>query len=70
MIRPVAAIVVLALFSPGCAQHAEWLHRQPGVESTIGTDPSAAPAGTVIGPRGMGVDLTERLPIVSNVQKA
>jgi hypothetical protein len=70
MIRPVAPIVVLALFSPGCAHHADWLHRQPAVESTIGTDPSAVPAGTVIGPRGLGVDLTERSPIVSNDQKA
>jgi hypothetical protein len=69
MIRQAAAIVVLALFSPGCAHDAEWLHRHPGVESTIGTDPNAAPAGTVIGPRGMGVDLTERSPILSNDQK-
>jgi hypothetical protein len=70
MIRQAAAIVVLALFSPGCAHDAEWMHRQPAVESTIGTDPSEAPAGTVLGPRGLGVDLTERSPIVSKDQKA
>jgi hypothetical protein len=69
MIRQAAAIVVLVLFSPGCAHNAEWMHRHPGVESTIGTDPSTVPAGTVIGPRGMGVDLTERSPIVAYDQK-
>ena len=62
MIKRAFAIAILALFLPGCAHDAEWMHRQPAVESTIGSDPNGAPAGTVLGPRGMGVDLTEALP--------
>ena len=59
MIKRAFAIAILAFVLPGCAHDAEWMHRQPAVESTIGSDPSKAPAGTVSGPRGMGVDLTE-----------
>ncbi len=44
----------------GCAHNAESMQRQPAVESTIGTDPSKLPAGTVDGPRDMGVDLSDR----------
>ena len=58
MIKRTFAIAMLAFVLPGCAHEAEWMHRQPAVESTIGSDPSKAPAGTVSGPRGMGVDLT------------
>jgi hypothetical protein len=58
MIKRALAIAMLAFVLPGCAHDAEWMHRQPAVESTIGTDPNEAPAGTVSGPRGMGVDLT------------
>jgi hypothetical protein len=70
MLRQAAAVVVFALLCPGCAHDAEWMHRQPAIESTIGTDPSTVPAGTVYGPSGLGVDLTGRSPIVSNDQKA
>jgi hypothetical protein len=58
MITRAFAVAILAFLLPGCAHDAEWMHRQPAVESTIGTDPNEAPAGTVLGPRGMGVDLT------------
>jgi hypothetical protein len=62
MIKRAFAIAILAFVVPGCAQDAEWMHRQPPVESTIGSDPNEAPAGTVSGPRGMGVDLTGASP--------
>ena len=62
MIKRAFAIAILAFVLPGCAHDAEWRHRQPAVESTIGTDPNKAPAGTVSGPRGMGVDLTGASP--------
>ena len=62
MINRKFAIAILAFVLPGCAHDAEWMHRQPAVESTIGTDPNKAPAGTVSGPRGMGVDLTGASP--------
>jgi hypothetical protein len=52
------AIALLALVIPGCAHNAEWMQRQPGVESTIGTDFNKAPAGKVIPPPGLGVDLS------------
>jgi hypothetical protein len=56
--------LVLALFTTmlsGCADK-DWMIRKPGVESTIGNDPSKFPAGKVIPPPGMGVDLGARLP--------
>jgi hypothetical protein len=62
MIKRTFAIAILAFVAPGCAHDAEWMHRQPAVESTIGSDPNEAPAGTVSGPRGMGVDLTGASP--------
>ncbi len=54
-----AAVVlgVLVLLLPGCAHDHDWLIRRPGVESTIGKDPNKEPAGKVIPPAGMGVDL-------------
>lgn len=64
------AIPFLACALPGCAHDAEWMHRQPAVESTIGSDPNEAPSGTVIGPRGMGVDLTGASPKVFDNFKA
>ena len=51
---------VLALMLPGCAHNAGWLQRQPAVESTIGNDPKKMPAGKVIPPPGLGVDLSDR----------
>ena len=62
MTKRTFAIAILVFVLPGCAHDAEWMHRQPAVESTIGSDPNEAPAGTVSGPRGMGVDLTGELP--------
>jgi hypothetical protein len=64
------AIAILAFVLPGCAHDAAWMHRQPAVESTIGSDPNEAPAGTVSGPRGMGVDLTGALPNALDSLKA
>jgi hypothetical protein len=64
------AIAILAFVLPGCAHDAAWMHRQPAVESTIGSDPNEAPAGTVSGPRGMGVDLTGTLPNALDSLKA
>jgi hypothetical protein len=51
------SIAILALLVPGCAHDTEWMHRQPGVESTIGRDFHKEPAGKVIPPAGLGVDL-------------
>jgi hypothetical protein len=62
MIKRTFAVAILAFVLPGCAHDAAWMHRQPAVESTIGSDPSEIPAGTVAGPRGMGVDLTAASP--------
>src|SRR5207237_8691695 len=62
MIKRAVALGVLAVILPGCAHDSEWLHRQPAVESTIGTDPNKVPAGKVYGPAGMGVDLSDRSP--------
>ena len=70
VIKRAFAIAILAFVLPGCAHDAEWMHRQPAVESTIGSDPSKAPAGTVSGPRGMGVDLTGDLPKALDCLKA
>ena len=70
MIKRTLAIAILAFVVPGCAHDAEWMHRQPAVESTIGSDPSKAPAGTVSGPRGMGVDLTGASPNALDSLKA
>ena len=62
MIKRLVALGVLAGILPGCAHDAEWLHRQPAVESTLGRDPNKMPAGKVISPAGMGVDLSEGSP--------
>ncbi len=70
MIKRASAIAILAFVLPGCAHDAEWMHRQPAVESTIGSDPREAPAGTVLGPRGMGVDLTWASPKALDSVKA
>ena len=70
MIKRAFAIAILAFVLPGCAHDAEWMHRHPGVESTIGSDPNEAPAGTVSGPRGMGVDLTGESPKAPDTLKA
>ncbi len=70
MIRRAFAVAILAFVLPGCAHDAGWMHRQPAVESTIGSDPNEAPAGTVSGPRGMGVDLTGASPKAPDGLKA
>jgi hypothetical protein len=57
--RSLALTVVIMMLS-GCAHDAEWLQRQDPVQSTIGNDASKAPAGKVIPPPGMGVDLGQR----------
>ena len=57
MFRRELLIAILALFVPGCAHNRDWLQRQPGVESTIGRDFRKEPAGKVIPPAGLGVDL-------------
>lgn len=50
-------LATLAIGVAGCAHDAEWMQRQEPVESTIGKDPRDAPAGKVIPPPGMGVDM-------------
>ena len=70
MIKRAFAIAILAFVLPGCAHDAEWMHRQPAVESTIGTDPNEAPAGSVSPPRGMGVDLTGVSPNALDILNA
>jgi hypothetical protein len=60
MIERAITLAVLALILPGFAYEAEWMQRQPTVESAIGTDPESVPVGTSSGPRGMGVDLSDR----------
>jgi hypothetical protein len=57
MLRRVMALTAVTLMLSGCAHDSEWLQRQEPVQSTIGNDPSKAPAGKVIPPPGMGVDL-------------
>ena len=64
VITVIQRILALALFTAmlaGCADK-DWMIRKPGVESTIGNDPSKFPAGKVIPPPGMGVDLGSRSP--------
>jgi hypothetical protein len=56
LIKRAVALGVVVLSLSGCADH-DWMIRKPGVESTIGNDPNKAPAGKVISPPGMGVDL-------------
>ena len=63
MIKRAVLIGVLAVLNAGCAHDAEWMQRQPAIESTIGNDPTKAPAGKVIPPPGMGVDLGARVPV-------
>jgi hypothetical protein len=70
MTKRTFAIAILVFVLPGCAHDAEWMHRQPAVESTIGSDPNEAPAGTVSPPRGMGVDLTGASPTALESLKA
>ena len=47
----------LTLVISGCAHDVRWMQHQEPVQSTIGTDPNKAPAGKVIPPPGMGVNL-------------
>jgi hypothetical protein len=61
MIRRTLAIALFAALISGCA-NSDWMIRKPPVESTIGNDPNKAPAGKVIPPPGMGVDLGALLP--------
>ncbi len=56
MIKRASMLCGLVLALSGCADH-DWMIRKPGVESTIGNDPNEQPAGKVIKPPGMGVDL-------------
>ena len=63
MLKRTPAFAIVALAISGCGHNHEWFIRQPGVESTIGTDPSKAPAGKLISPSGMGVDpVGRRMP--------
>jgi hypothetical protein len=60
MIKRIVALAVLTGALSGCAHNAEWMHRQPAVESALGTDPNTVPVGKVYGPRAMGVASTAR----------
>jgi len=61
MIKRAIAMGFLASAMAGCGHDSDWMIRKPGAESTIGNDPNEAPAGKVIPPRGIGVDLGARL---------
>jgi hypothetical protein len=65
MVKRAVALGILALLLPGCAHNSDWLIRQPAVQSTIGNDVNKAPAGKVIPPPGLGVDLGDRSNAVS-----
>jgi hypothetical protein len=56
MVKRSLALALVAALVSGCADK-DWMIRKPGVQSTIGNDPNQAPAGKVIKPPGMGVDL-------------
>ena len=62
LFRRALALGFFALLLPGCAQNRDWMIRKEGVESTIGHDPNKEPAGKVIPPAGMGVDLSSLRP--------
>ena len=62
MVKRVRGLVLFAVAVSGCAHDSEWLQRQDPVESTIGRDPNKAPAGKVMPPPGMGVDLGHAFP--------
>ena len=65
MSKRALTMAVLALLLPGCAHNAEWMQRQPAIESMISNNPKTLPAGTSYGPRGMGVDPTDRSSAMS-----
>jgi hypothetical protein len=62
MVRRIRGLVLVTVAVSGCAHDSEWLHHQDPVQSTIGADPSKAPAGKVIPPPGLGVDLGQAPP--------
>ena len=66
MVGRVLGLVLFAVAVSGCAHDSEWLQHQDPVESTIGRDPNKAPAGKVIPPPGMGVDLGQASSYRSN----
>jgi hypothetical protein len=61
VIKRTFALALFTVLLSGCADK-DWMIRKPGVQSTIGNDPNKAPAGKVIPPPGMGVDLGARSP--------
>ena len=66
MVRRVLGLLLFAVAVSGCAHDSDWLQRQDPVESTIGRDPNKAPAGKVMPPPGMGVDLGQASSYKSN----
>jgi hypothetical protein len=64
------AITVLGASLSGCAADKDWMIRELGVESTIGTDMNKQPAGKVIPPAGLGGDLTLQTPEAQGFGKA
>ena len=65
VIKRALTVALFTAMISGCADK-DWMIRKPAVESTIGNDPNKAPAGKVIPPPGMGVDLGARLPYASD----
>ena len=61
VIKRALTVALFTAMISGCADK-DWMIRKPAVESTIGNDPNKAPAGKVIPPPGMGVDLGARTP--------
>ncbi len=62
MIPRTIALALFAATLSGCADK-DWKVRKEGVESTIGNDFNTAPAGKVIKPPGLGVDLGAVVPV-------
>jgi len=70
MIKRAIALGLLISSAAGCSHDADWMIRKPGVQSTISNDPNEAPAGRVIPPLGLGVDLGARLFTALSILRA
>jgi hypothetical protein len=67
--RRIGLAILIGMLS-GCAHDAWWMQDQEPVHSTIRNDPNKAPAGKVIPPPGMGVDLGQSHSISDKVPLA
>jgi hypothetical protein len=63
MLKRAIGLGLLISTVAGCGGNSDWmLRRPPETQSTLGNDFSNAPAGKVIRPPGLGVDLGARVP--------